>query len=202
MKIEADKAFFGIEIPLERFAPLAAAHFARVQHTADIEARGKLLIKKKFPKADVVDFVRRVCAWGGYSGVSGRVLKRNDLVQIRRSVSEAVAHLTVATPDIASALYTINRLKGLGRLSFASKHLRFLCPELCPVFDSFLQSALPYSFDVAGYARFASDCRRLAAELTRLAVRNPWPERNGRWLAADAEASMYEYVRTELPNEG
>lgn len=195
MKIRADKAFFGTEIPLERFAPLAAAHLARVKHTADIEARGKLLIKKKFPKADVADFVRRVCAWGGYAGVSGRVLKHNELVEIRRSLLEAQEQLTVAAPDIASALQAVNRLRGLGQLSFASKHLRFLCPELCPVFDSFLQSALPYSFDAAGYARFAGDCRRLAAELTRLAVRNPRPGRNGRWLVADAEASIYEYVR-------
>lgn len=198
MKIDAGKAFFGIEIPLERFAPLAADHLARVKDTAAIEARGKLLIKKKFPKTDVADFVRRVCAWGGYAGVSGRVLKRNELVEIRGSLVEAHQQLMVSAPDIASALRAINRIRGLGRLSFASKHLRFLCPELCPVFDSFLQSALPYSFDVAGYASFASDCSRLAAELTRLAVRNPRPGRNGRWFVADTEASIYEYVRQRV----
>ena len=173
MKINPDQVFFGIEIPLDRFSDLAAAHLTRVKHTADIEALGELLIKRRFPKTDAAEFVRRVCAWGGYAGVSGRVLKHNEPAEIRRSLSEAQGQLTTSPPNIASALQAVNRLRGLCQLSFASKHLRFLCPDLCPVFDSFLQSALPYSLDAEGYAGFAGDCGRLAAELTRLGVRNP-----------------------------
>ena len=55
MKINADQVFFGIEIPLDRFSDLAAAHLARVKHTADIEALGGLLIKRRFPKTDAVE---------------------------------------------------------------------------------------------------------------------------------------------------
>ena len=61
-------------------------------------------------------------AWGGYAGVSGRVLKHNKLIEIRRSLAEAQEQLTASPPNIASALQTVNRLRGLGQLSFASKH--------------------------------------------------------------------------------
>jgi hypothetical protein len=201
MQIRDDGVFFGIAIPLERFAQLASAHYETVPGTAELEVLGKDLIGGGIPEAGVGAFVRRVCVWGGYAGVWGRVLKANTPGAIREAFTEAVTHLAGPAPDPGAALRAVNRLKGLGQLSFASKHLRFLWPELCPVFDSYLQAALPYSVDPAGYARFAADCRHLANELTRRQTPNPWPRRDGRWFAADVEAAIFMHVGTLQPED-
>lgn len=64
-------------------------------------------------------------------------------------------------------------------------------PELCPVFDSLLQEALPYPFDPHGYAMFSRDCNTLSQALIQAKVSNP---REREWLAADVEAALYAYV--------
>lgn len=196
MRLQGDKAVFGIEIPLADFGRLATAHFRDVEHTAEIESNGRRLVADGFPKVQVEDFVESVCGWGGYSGVSARVLRHNRIANIRSALTKAINVLDQPTPDLAAALLAVNGLKGLGGVSFASKHLRFLRPDLCPVFDGVLHTVLPYSFDSTGYAAFASDCSRLAAELTKRGVQNPWPGRNGRWFAADAEAAIFQWARS------
>lgn len=194
MRVEVDQVFFGIEIPLDCFPPLAKEHYKRVSHTAKFEKQARQLVAQEFPESDVGDFIKNVCHWGGFPAIWGRVLKYNTSADIRSALRDATSHLLEPAPDLVAAMGGVKQLKGLG-LSFASKHLRFLCPELCPVFDSYLRAALPYPFDSTGYSLFAADCRRLAEELTKRGAVNPWPERDGQWFAADAEAAIYEFVR-------
>lgn len=194
-------ARFGIEIPIEDFQALAFAHYDLVKGTNEIEAQAFKLSQQGFPEADVIDFIREVCGWGGYSGISGRVRARNTPTHIRQAFVTAVEHLAEPKPDVAAALGSINQIKGLGKISFASKHLRFLCPEFCPVLDAFLQSALPYSLNSAGYAAFAVDCRELANELTKLIAPNPWRGPKGPWFAADVEAAIFQFVRNSNRTE-
>jgi hypothetical protein len=121
LDIEADQARFGIAIPLERFGLLAIEHFQRVLRTTEIEDQARHLIDDDFPENDAVRFLKDVCGWGGYAGIAGRVVHRNEPVNIRNALLTAARQLLVAEPDPAKALMAVNRLKGLGRPSFASK---------------------------------------------------------------------------------
>ncbi len=197
MRLEGDAAFFGVAVPLDDFEALALAHFREVPDTAVVEGEGRRLAADDFPEEAVADFVKHVCYWGGYAGVWGRVLRDNDSGTVRTALVEARHHLGKASPDLIAALTSVNRLKGLGGVSFASKHLRFLCPQLCPVFDSYLAAALPYPFDRNGYASFAADCRWLGQVLTERGAANPWPSRDGQWFAADVEAAVFSFVRIQ-----
>lgn len=200
MRVEVDQVFFGLEIPLDCFPPLTEEFCKRVPHTAEIEVLARQLVAREFPESDVGDFIKDVCRWGGYPGISGKVLTRNTSADIRSALRGATSHLLEPAPDLVAAMGGVKQLKGLG-LSFASKHLRFLCPELCPVFDSYLRTALPYPFDSTGYSLFAADCRRLAQELTKRDAVNPWPERDGQWFVADVEAAIYQFIRFHSKKE-
>ena len=191
LTIRDRRAYFGIEVPLDQFERLGRAHLKAYPRTPSVEEQGRLLLERGFREADAKAFVRAVCDWGGYSGISGRVLNRNSPSAICSSLKKAVQRLEAEPPDCAAALSDVNALKGLGTPSFASKHLRFIRPTLCPVFDSLLQEALPYSFDAQGYAAFAQDCRGLASALENANVPNP---RRRAWLVADVEAALYAYV--------
>ncbi len=76
-------------------------------------------------------------------------------------------------------------------VSFASKHLRFLRPDICPVFDSYLHDALPYTLDASGYSDFANDCAWLAHQLGANQIPNPRQRAGGVWFAADVEGAIY-----------
>jgi len=157
--------------------------------TPHIESLGADLIASNFKGEAVIAFVKAVCSWGGYPGIGARVLKRNDLNSISAALMEAHGHIVSKPPAMDMALATLNALSGLGTPSFASKHLRFLHPEFCPVFDSMLQQALPYSFDHRGFAAFAQDCFQIAGRLTEASIPNPRERPEGRWFAADVESS-------------
>jgi hypothetical protein len=195
LTVRQDRVFFGIEVPLDDFARLGEAHRRSFPDTLQVEARGRHLIEQDFPEADTRAFVSAVCKWGKHPGISGRVLKHNNISAIRSALREALAHLENGGAGLASALGRVNTLKHLGTPSFASKHLRFLRPDLCPVFDSLLREALPYPFDPEGYAVFARDCSALAAALVQRAVRNPYAREAGQWFVADVEAALYAQVK-------
>ena len=190
MDIARDVVRFGVSIQLADFEGLASEHLRRNPTTPEIESTGSSLIDAGFPESETKSFVREVCAWGGYAGVGGRTLKLNEATVISGALREAHRILSTDPPEIAEALRAVNCVKTLGAPSFASKHLRFLAPQLCPVFDAYLQQILPYSDDPSGYAAFAADCSSLASHLTSASAQNPWPNRD-RWYAADAEAAIY-----------
>ena len=191
LTLREGRARFGIEVGLDQFDRLGRAHLNAYPRTPTVEAQGRLFVEQGFREADAKAFVRAVCDWGGYSGISGRVLSRNSSTLICSSLKRAVERLDAKPADFATALHEVNAIKGLGTPSFASKHLRFMRPQLCPVFDSLLQEALPYSFDARGYAAFAQDCKSLADALAQANVPNP---REREWLVADVEAALYAHV--------
>jgi hypothetical protein len=194
LRLDQDRASFGIEVPLDTFEHLARAHLHRFPTTRAIEEQARRFIEDGFPQADVRRFVEAVCGWGNYAGIAGRVLKRNSLEAIGDALHHSLEHLDARPVDLAAALRCTNVLNGLGSPSFASKHLRFLRPEVAPVFDSLLQQALPYSSDPKGYVDFGRDCTRLADALTARGVPNAFHREDERWFVADVEASLYAYV--------
>jgi hypothetical protein len=199
--IRNEQVYFGLVLPFPDFPALVDAHIKAFPRTPAIEASGQQLCEAGFPEAALRSFVKEVCSWGNYPGIAGRVLKRNSLPEIRTVLGNAVAELDGDTPRYGAALHWVNTLNGLGGPSFASKHLRFLRPQHCPVFDSLLREGLPYSFDSEGYAQFAADCKVLADALRHAGVRNPRNRPDGVWFAADVEAALYAHV-TGLMDDG
>ncbi len=189
---------FGMPLPFARFTDLAREHLRRYPDTPTLEARGERLRANQLPETDVSAFVAAVCKWGGYAGIGVRILKRNRAPELRHALSQAIAHLETSPPDFERALTTLNQLHSLGTPSFASKHLRFLRPDVCPVFDAVLRDALPYPFDPEGYAQFASDCLSLSPMLQVRQVENPRGRPYGAWFAADVEAALFVQVNEWL----
>jgi hypothetical protein len=146
-----------------------------------------------FLESELEPFITAVCNWGGYAGIGRRILNRNSLTALRDGIREADGLLDKSTPDVEGALTRLNRLHSLGSPSFASKHLRFLRPNICPVLDSVLRDALPYSFDPEGYATFAEHCRSIGEILKQQRANNQWGRHDGAWYAADVEAALYIY---------
>jgi hypothetical protein len=174
---------------------LVQRHLSTVSATRELEQGAQDLLAQGFPPHALQAFIRHVCKWGGYAGVAGRILKHNALVQIRTSFQNALACLELPTPDVEKALTQINTIHGLGKPSFASKHLRFLCPALCPVLDSLLSRKLAYRYDARGYGRFAGDCLSIAKTLQECEADNPVARANGRWYAADVEMALFALLR-------
>ena len=105
-----------------------------------------------------------MCKWGGGARVYGRVLRDNTPRDISNAFILALGKLEVGPSGLAPALACVNEIIGLG-ISFASKHLRFLRPEICPVLDSRIREELGYKSTSAGYAQYAADCLEIARVL-------------------------------------
>ena len=86
----------------------------------------------------------------------------------------------------------MDEVKGLD-VSFASKHLRLLFPEYCPVLDSILSCRLGYALTADGYGAFARRCTDLAVELDQARVVSTFPGRT-HWRPADVEAALFAWV--------
>lgn len=142
----------------------------------------------------VTNFIRAVCVWGGYAGISGRVRKRNQAEVIRARLLAAKAAIERQEPDLQLAIREVRALDGLG-LSFASKHLRMLWPRHCPVLDSVLHDKLDYPMNSTGYWQLAKDCRTVAALLEREGVTNPARDNRPEWYVADVEAAIFQLGR-------
>jgi hypothetical protein len=191
--ISDGSASFGLRIPLDSFSPLLQSFIYRYPTTSEIEGLGQKLAQADFPAEETKQFVRRVCEWGGYPGIGGRILKNNPIEALSQTLRDSLRTL-LTEASTAKALTQVNALRGLGSPSFASKHLRFLKPDLCPVLDSILHDALPYPFNPDGYSEFCGDCGLLAGALLERGVRNPVVRPDGRWFAADVEAALYEFA--------
>ena len=182
---------FGRSIRIADFRDLRAEHIQRFPKTLDFEGRADGIRANGFPLETIREFITDVCEWGNYPGIAARVLLHNTLDQLQMTLRLAAEYLSRETPECGAALNAMNQRHGLGSPSFASKHLRFIRPDLCPVFDAILRDALPYSFDAAGYNDFALDCSRLAAELQHARVQNPCGRPDNKWFAADVEAALF-----------
>src|SRR5207248_9192106 len=88
---------------------------------------------------------------------------------------------------ISSALESMTEIKHLG-VSFASKHLRCLFPEYCPVLDSILSNRLFYELSASGYKSFATACNDIAEELNGTNVVCSMLGRQS-WESSDVESA-------------
>jgi hypothetical protein len=193
----ADKAII-VEVALHPsdFTKLVERHLDDIQGTKELEQEASQLSANGFAEKQLASFIWDVCRWGGYPGIAGRVLKQNALPEIRSRFINAVKALDSDNPDILGALNEINQIQQLGQLSFASKHLRFLRPEVCPVLDDrIISKKLGYTLDAQGYKQFSDECLRIAEALQQYRVSNPIGREGGKWFAADVEMALFAYLR-------
>lgn len=180
----------GPKFEFDEFPDLMKEHMKKFPGVAPIEDEAKSLVAVGFRFPELENYIRNVCRWGNFAGVGGRVIKNNTPDVLQAAFSDAYALLNVEVPSPSSALARLNMIHGLGTPSFASKHLRFLRPDVCPVYDAILTDKLPYTFDPDGYSEFSADCRKIAEDLNAEKVKNPG-RKNEMWLAADVEAAMF-----------
>lgn len=186
----------GMPLPPAAFTGLVTRHPKGIERALVLEEAARHLFAANFSAQRLRRFIRDVCEWGGYPGTARRVLQGNPFPEIRRRFTRAIAALTPDEPNIQSALLEISRVRHLG-LSFASKHLRLLRPDVCPVLDSVLSEKLGYALSAPGYQRFSDDCLEVAAVLHRHGVSNPVGRDEGAWFAADVEMALFVYVKEQ-----
>jgi hypothetical protein len=191
----ADQAIIITESPLrpETFTGLVERH-PQIEKTLSLEVEARRLLANGFSRQQLRDFIRGVCAWGGYPGTAKRVLEQNAWSDLQRQFDSAIAALSQDPPNLQKALRAVAQVRHLG-LSFASKHLRLLRPDVCPVLDSTLSETLGYPLSSRGYQRFSEDCQKAAALLQRLGVHNPLGRADGKWYPADVEMALFVYVK-------
>jgi len=175
------------------FTGLVERH-PQINKTMSLEVEARRLLTTDFSRQQLSDFIRGVCAWGGYPGTAERIIEQNAWPDIQRQFGIAIAALSLDPPDLQRALRAVRRVRHLG-LSFASKHLRLLRPDVCPVLDSTLSEKLGYPLDSRGYQRFSEDCQNVATLLQESGVRNPMGRDGGKWFAADVEMALFVFVK-------
>lgn len=184
-----------VAIPYADFPVLLAAYLKQNPSTPEVEQLGLALRASDPMKWDDLEaFMKKVGEWAGKTGprvILGQVLRGNT-IEIGRKVRDAIAHLRSAKPDPVAALEEMDKVKGLD-VSFASKHLRMLFPEYCPVLDSILSCRLGYAPTADGYGAFARRCTAIAGELNRTQITSTFPGRTD-WRPSDVEAALFAWV--------
>ncbi len=195
VEIHTNSVTFGnTAVPFEDFGRLIERHLSRYPNTPNLESEGSQLRSLNFAEHELELFIRHVCKWGGYPGIAGRIVKQNSMVMARERFRSAMMKLEANVTDVGGALREVNYIRGLGTPSFASKHLRFLHPELCPILDGIIANRLNYPFNVHGYQALSSDCGRIADLLQHSQIQNPRHRGGNKWYISDVEMAMFSYL--------
>jgi hypothetical protein len=176
------------------FPDLIQQHPQGVEVALALEAKGRTLSSGNLSRKRLSDFIQSVCEWGGYPKTAERLVQGNPWASIREQFGRAIAALEGKRPNVRFAVRELCRLRYLA-VSFASKHLRFLKPEVCPVLDGILSQKLGYPLNPRGYGRFSSDCQQVADVLQEAQVENPFSREAGAWFAAEVEMALYVHVK-------
>ncbi len=158
-----------LELSPDEIPALLSAHAIQYPGAKDLEILGEKLQLEKYPPLASVNFVRKVCEWGGGDRLISRVL-----VTGHERISEVLQH-SVRLADqglVADAVAEIQKLPYLGQ-SFASKQLRFLRPARAVILDSVIRNNLGYPATGEGYTEFLRDCEEMLQLLQKLAPKGP-----------------------------
>ncbi len=186
----------GRVIACSAFPELVGKHLQKVRRTNQLEQAGAKLRQGAFTDQALRRFIEEVCLWGGHAWIATHVYNDNQPEHVRSQFVLAIQILRQSPPDVDAALGCINAIKGLGAPSFASKHLRFLCPEFCPVLDGRIRERFGYPDDALGYQQYAADCLQIASVLERIHSPNPRQRVNQRWYVGDVDMALYAWVQS------
>lgn len=185
--------------PLPDFPRYVALHLNTVQSTKEIEHDGIALVESGFNEQLLRNFTEMVHTWGGgyYFYNLPRVLENLS----SEYFASAWKDLNQPRPMVSRALDEITKIRGLG-ISYGSKHLRFLCPEHCPILDSVFAEKLKYPENSKGYRQLHFDFTQVARELEKNKIPNPMDRPNGRWYVADVDMAVFAYLQVKLEKPG
>lgn len=146
---------------------------------------------------DMEDLIA-IAEWGGNQrGLIQRLRRNNQPAGIHCATRRAISNIS----DPEEALRELLSIKQWG-LTYASKTLRFVCPEHYPALDRRLRKglgcSLPPIWDghinsmVEGYVSFLKTCRGIQA-----ATKTENPLRTDKsWFIADIEMALFAYAST------
>jgi len=181
-------------LAFQRFPELLAEFVRRVPATPFVEQVGRDLVASDFADHETVIYVLCVCCWGGNQhDQAGQILAASSPRQIGSALKRAYGHLREASADgsaQAAALECLSPLPNLRGVSYGSKHLMLLRPDVCGTLDSRV-SRLGYVQHSSVYRQWCSDCIAVATRLEGGGVRNPRDRDRGRWFAADIDAAIF-----------
>lgn len=182
-----------LSLPIKCFPELGKKHLQKVPGTLELERMGSELVKKSFTDIDEVEnFIREVCKWGGYPGIAGRVMKNNKYDYLKSQFLRAYEKIECDKPELA--LLEINNIKNLGTPSFASKHLRFLSPEKCPILDSIIQKNIGIPDDYMGYKILADEYTQISKYLAERNIVPAINRPNNKWFVADVDMVLFSFI--------
>ncbi len=164
--------------------------------TLTLENRGREISVNACSPSEAMDFVLAVCTWGGITGTNRvwpRIRNHNPPEHVARQLLAACHRLKEGESGRVKALLELQQISGLGKsgaVSYASKHLRMLSPDLCVTLDSNLSKALDVPENYAGFDALSGECVSMAQQANMAASAGPRPA--GRvWRAADIEACVF-----------
>jgi hypothetical protein len=138
-------------------------------------------------------FIQQVCYWGGGRGpsIAAKVLSAaNNLPATRLAiVNAAIGNLAVG--NILGAINQIVSLHGLG-ISFGSKQLRMLRPDLCGVLDALVRLNCGYRNSPADYVTYCSDCSAKAAALNASGILTSTGQL---WNAGSVDMAVFAWIK-------
>ena len=151
-----------IELPNMRFSENALRSgannlIASEPLTREIEKIGKNILND-IPNA-ILHFSEQVCIWGGGQRVWGNLKRHHNDAELIKALRQWLI-LASTAEDAKTAILPGIEIKGLG-VSFASKHLRLLCPEKFGVLDDVVSQGLGYALNAAGFSLFISELQGL-----------------------------------------
>lgn len=195
--VRYDKIAIGLKlITIEDFISHIQGHLKKVPWTKELEVDGNNLVNSSFNPEELKRFILGVCDWGGMEWKYNRgekVIAGNSIEGIWEIFLDAVALLNNDPPQIDMALDEISNVNGL-KISYGSKHLRFLRPDICSVLDQVVHENLGYGLSIYSYERYSLDCANLARYLEESEVDNPM-QRQGKWFPAEIDMGVYAFLK-------
>lgn len=190
LQVEDKIGFVRLWIDLSDFPKSLKKGLDAAPLTKGTEELARELVVSNFATGNSVEFVRRVCRWGGDSRRGGKVIAYNSEDQIASCLR--MSYEACLAKDRLAAINHVMALKGLS-VSFGSKHLKFLDPEQHVVLDSIISEALGFSRTPAGYLAFSDHCRAILDVLKNEDVSYSGFGPNG-WRLADVEMAIYNKI--------
>lgn len=191
------------QIPPRCYPCFHGCHLAKVQepNTAQVEALGAaVLAADAAARADLLpQFIQQVCHWGGGLGplIATKVLNpaNNPPALLLGSFDAAINAL--AAGNILTAINEIVGLYGFG-ISFGSKQLRMLRPDICGVLDTLVCGAgFGYVNSPESYVQYCLDCSAQAAALNA----GPNFTSTGQpWNAGSVDMAVFARIRNRSIN--
>lgn len=190
--------FYRFEINLAELPDQLSTFIEKNPDTREIEDLGLELVASGFKRELTSKFIKRVCTWGRYAGIAGRVILRNGLEVAARTLNEA--HQCAKVGDLDGALHSLLQLKGLS-VSFASKHLKFLSPDKAVVLDSIISENLGYPLKPSGYREFVDDCANVRDRAAKASIPYTGWGPSG-WRVSDVEMAIFTKLKGDIRSRG